>query len=317
VVHLTVGSTTGDADGVPVDDSTVFDLASLTKVMATTTAVLALADTGRLSLADPLGRYVPAFADGVRARITLRHLLTHTAGLLDSRRYYREHSGREEVLAAVAAEPLLAAPGERVVYSDLGFLVLGQVVEIVSGIGLDDAVAALVLDPLGLHRTAYRPLCSPALAAGPFAVTTEPGAHRAVGLPHDRNAQACGDVAGHAGLFSVLDDVARYAAWWAGDAGGPVSPATRAEAMRCLTDGLGGRRGLGWMCRGDGGDVLAGGWGAASVLHTGFTGTSLAVDPARGWWAVLLTNAVHLGRDRPAVGALRTEVHRLLAEALL
>jgi CubicO group peptidase (beta-lactamase class C family) len=316
VVRVTAG---GTGSGLPIGGETVFDLASLTKVMATTPAVLALADLGEVELTDPVGRWVPGFRDGARAVITLRQLLTHTGGLLDSRRYYRFCASADEVLAAVAAEPLVTTPGERVGYSDLGFLLLGRVVERVTGRPLDQACAELVHRPLGLARTGYRPLRHPLLAAGPFAVTTEPGAEPAVGRPHDRNAQACGDVAGHAGLFAVLDDVAAYAAWWAGPAGGPVSPAARAAAMRCATEGLGGCRGLGWLVHGDGDerhDFLGPGWSPAAVLHTGFTGTSIAVDPARGWWAVLLTAAVHLGRDRPEVGRLRARVHQQVAAVL-
>lgn len=316
LVRITCGTTSGTGDGVPVDGTTVFDLASLTKVMAMTPVVLALRDAGRLALSDPVGRYLPTFATGDRTGIRLDSLLTHTAGLRASRRFYHFCSTAREVLAAVAAEPLVAAPGERVIYSDLGFLLLGRVVEVVTGQPLDEACAELVHRPLGLARTGYRPLRHPLLASGPFAVTTEPGAKPAVGRPHDRNAQACGDVAGHAGLFSVLDDVAAYASWWAGTAPGPVAPATRAEAMRCATDGLGGRRGLGWMTRGDGDDFLDAAWSPAAVLHTGFTGTSVVVDPQRGWWTCLLTAAVHLGRDRPEVGELRAEVHRRAAAAL-
>jgi CubicO group peptidase (beta-lactamase class C family) len=317
VLRLTSGSTAAPSDaGVPVDPSTVFDLASLTKVMATTPTVLALADLGRLTLSDPVGRYVPGFLDGARDDIHLWHLLTHTAGLRDSRRFYRKCTSATEVLEAVVAEPAVGAAGERVVYSDLGFLLLGHVVELVTGLRLDAACAALVHEPLGLTRTAYRPLDRPALAGGPFAATTEPGAPPVVGLPHDRNAQACDGVAGHAGLFSTLDDVAAYAAWWTGTGDGPVSARTRVEAMRCATDGLGGRRGLGWAARGDAADFLGEGWSGAAVTHTGFTGTSIAVDPGHGWWACLLTNAVHLGRDRPEVGTLRTELHRLLVPLL-
>lgn len=316
LIRTTCGTTTADGAGPAVEPGTVFDLASLTKVMATTPAVLALADAGELTLSDPVGRFVPGFRDGVRAGITVRHLLAHTGGLLASRRYYRSCSTRGELLAAVIAEPLVTAPGERVVYSDLGFLLLGQVVEAAAGAPLDAACSALVHAPLGLTRTGYRPLAHPGLAGAPVAVTTEPGAEPAVGRPHDRNAQACGDVAGHAGLFSVLDDVAAYAAWWAADAGGPVVPATRAEAMRCATEGRGGRRGLGWQLAGDDENFLDASWPGSTVLHTGFTGTSIAVDAVSGWWACLLTNAVHLGRDRPEVGALRTRVHRLVAAAL-
>ena len=316
VGRLVVGAAELSADGsVPLTEDTLFDLASLTKVMATAPAVLALHDRGSLSLDDPLRRYLTAFGDDGRADIRLRHLLTHSAGLLGSRRFYLSCSDPGELRAAVLTEPLVGVPGRQVVYSDLGFLLLGWVVETVTGLPLDEACAALIHEPMGLTRTAYRP--PDRLAALQVAATTEPGADPTPGAPHDRNARLARGVAGHAGLFSTLGDVARYAAWWADGAGGPVSAATRAEAMRCQTPGLDGRRGYGWVTRGDAADFLDEAWSGAAVSHTGFTGTSLAVDPEHGWWVCLLTNAVHLGRDRPEVDGLRGRVYRLAAQALM
>jgi CubicO group peptidase (beta-lactamase class C family) len=128
---------------------------------------------------------------------------------------------------------------------------------------------------------------------------------------HDENAAAGGGVAGHAGLFGPLDAVVHCLASWF--AGGPLlTEPVRAGALRDRTAGLGGHRGLGWTCRGDRYDILSTGWGVAAVSHTGFTGTSVALDPGTGRWAVLLTNAVHFGRGRDAVFAARRRWHAAL-----
>ena len=315
VGQLVLGAAELAPDGdVPLTADTLFDLASLTKVTATAPAVLALHDGGSLSLDDPLVRYVPDFRGPGREAVRLRHLLTHTAGLLGSRRFYLSCTTPAELRTAVVTEPLVGAPGRQVGYSDLGFLLLGWVVEAVTGLPLDEACAALLYEPLGLAHTTYRP--AGRLPDVRTATTTEPGATPAPGAPHDRNARLAGGVAGHAGLFSTLGDVARYAAWWAGTDRGPVTPATRAEAMRCSTRGLDGRRGHGWATRGDTVDFLDDAWSGAAVTHTGFTGTSLAIDPERGWWLCLLTSAVHLGRDRPEVADLRARAHRMAARVL-
>jgi CubicO group peptidase (beta-lactamase class C family) len=120
-------------------------------------------------------------------------------------------------------------------------------------------------------------------------------------------------VAGHAGLFAPVADLARFAAWWVSDGGGPVSAALRRAAAGCQTAGLAGRRGLAWACAGDSMDIAGGSWPRGAVSHSGFTGTSLALDPESGGWLVLLTNAVHFGRDHTAIRALRREVHAAAA----
>jgi CubicO group peptidase (beta-lactamase class C family) len=298
----------GQADAIagrPIRADTVFDLASLTKLVATTTVTLALAARGELRLDDPVAGYLP---DAVACRdgVTVTHLLTHTSGLPGSRRFYRWCRSGADLLRDLHQTPAGQPPGSRVAYSDPGFILLGEVVAAVAGEPLDAAVGRLVTGPLGMTGTRFRP-------NGPaerFAATERRGDGTAwTGVVHDENARLLGGVAGHSGLFAPADDLARFAAWWVGDDDAVVPAGLRRAAATCQTGDLGGRRGYGWACSGDAFDILGGRWPPTAVSHTGFTGTSLALDPASGLWVVLLTNAVHAGRDPTAVQALRRAVH--------
>jgi CubicO group peptidase (beta-lactamase class C family) len=303
-------TTPGSARAMVAD--TLFDLASLTKVVGATTAVLALAGCRALGPGDPVTRYLPGFTACREGPVTIRHLLTHTSGLPDTRKFYQWCTSREELIHDLLATPLEAPPGTRVIYSDLGFMALGEIVAAVTGEPLGVAVRRLVTEPLGMSGTGFN------VAARPerFAATE----CRADGTPwtgivHDENARLMGGAAGHAGLFSTVADLARFAAWWVSDYGRPVPAPLRRDAESCQTSGLGGRRGLGWVSGGDRFDILGGHWPATAVSHTGFTGTSLALDSASGVWVVLLTNAVHFGRDATAVKAMRRSVHAAVAAA--
>ncbi|HEY1322656.1 MAG TPA: serine hydrolase domain-containing protein [Streptosporangiaceae bacterium] len=299
----------GQADataGRPMRADTIFDIASLTKVVATTTVTLALAGQGELALGDPVAGYLPdarACRDG---HVTIAHLLTHTSGLPDSRRFYRWCGSRAELLRDLHQTPLAVPPGSRVAYSDLGFMLLGEVAAAVAGEPLDTALRRLVTGPLGLTATGF----GPNGPAARFAATECRGDGTAwTGTVHDENTRLMGGVAGHAGLFGPAADLARFAAWWVSASDAVVPAALRRAAATCQTEGLGGRRGYGWACPGDAFDILGGRWPPTAVSHTGFTGTSLALDPVSGVWVVLLTNAVHAGRDAAAVKELRRAVH--------
>jgi CubicO group peptidase (beta-lactamase class C family) len=327
----------------PMTADTVFDLASLTKVVATLPALLHLAGRAGIGLDEPVRRYLPAFAGPGKDQVTVRQLLLHTSGLPGSRRYYQRWREAAEIRAAALAEPLVARPGTVFCYTDVGFITLGELAAAVSGRGLGELVQDVVCAPLGLTATRYLP---PASWAGRIAATEPVRGRAKVGVVHDENAEALGGVAGHAGLFGTAADLARYASVWAGDgaagssgsarSGSPGSPglagwagwagdgpparALRAEALRGQTRGLdgGGRRGLGWGLRGDVWDNMGDGWPASGAGHTGFTGTSLSVDPRTGLWAVLLTNAVHFGRGpEQSVVGLRKQVHAAVAATLL
>jgi serine-type D-Ala-D-Ala carboxypeptidase len=298
--------------GAPVTADTVFDLASLTKVVATLPCVLHLVELGEIDLDDPVTRYLPAFDHG-RTRVTLRHLLAHTSGLPDSRPFYRTGSTPAQRWRAVTTAPLTAEPDAAMVYSDIGFLLLGLVVEAVTGAGLDDVAATTVFEPLGMASTRYRP---PESWWSRCAATEPDGTGvPKIGIVHDENAEALGGVAGHAGLFGTAPDIARYIAVWIDPAADLIRPDLRAEALRCQTARLGARRGLGWTLRGDRWDHMGSAWPRTGAGHTGFTGTSVGFDPPSGEWAVLLTNGVHLGRDARTVIALRRAVHDAVAGA--
>ena len=297
----------------PMTVDTLFDIASLTKVVGTTTAVLALVSQGELDLDAPSGRHLPGFTALREGQVTLRQLLTHTSGLPDTRKFYQWCSSGEELVHDLFNTPLEAPPGTRVAYSDLGFLALGEIVAAVTDTTLDAAVTALVTGPLGLADTGY----NPAAAAGRFAATER----QADGTPlvrivHDENARLMGGVAGHAGLFSTAADLAAFCAWWVSDSDTAVPAALRREAESAQTDGRNGSRGLGWTRRGDPYDILGGSWPGTAVSHTGFTGTALALDSPSGIWEVLLTNAVHFGRDATAVKSLRRTFSTATAKAL-
>ncbi len=305
----------------PVQPGTVFDLASLTKVAATTTVTLALAARGLIGLDDPVVRHLPAAAQLATAGVTVRQLLTHTSGLPGSVKFYEWCADRGQLLRELYAMPLEVPPGTRVEYSDLGFMLLGELAEAVTGEPLDSLFRRLVAGPLGLADTGYRLGSPPGGRPAQRFAATELRADQTpwTGIVHDENARLMGGVAGHAGLFSTAADLARFAAWWAGheDGTGPVPAALRRESERCQTPGLGGRRGLGWTRIGDRYDVLGEAWPDSAVSHTGFTGTSLALDAPSGVWVVLLTNDVHYGRGRAVIRPLRESVHAAVAAALL
>lgn len=312
------GPVRGGAFGAGVTAQTGYDLASLTKITATLPLVLRLVEAGGLGLDDPVARHLPGFADGPASgsgkdRVTLRHLLAHSSGLPAHREVWRLPGTAQDRFAAVLAEPLESAPGSVVRYSDLGFILLGRIVADVAGQPLDRAFAELVAAPLGLTATGYRPAVPTAATEANWFDDPERQDPKS-GVVHDENAESLGGVAGHAGLFGTASDLATYlrAGWLAPDS--PISSsALRAEALRCQTEGLDGRRGLGWTLRGDSFDFLPDAWPPTAAGHTGFTGTSMALDPVTGIWAVLLTNAVLFGREN-RTRELRRALHGAITE---
>ena len=303
-------------EGPDVTPDTRYDLASLTKVVATLPSVLKLVAAGEIDLDHPVGRFFssagwlqqPSLADA-----PVRALLTHTSGLPAWRPLFAEVSERRTALAAVLQSPL-ERPGE-VVYSDLGFMLLGALVERVAHEPLDAFAAREVFGPLGMFDTSFGPL-----VGVPVAATEDCGWRDRVleGEVHDENATVWEGVAGHAGLFGTATDLARYVhAWLTREPRlGPEALLTEATQEQAVAgDGMaaGARRGLGWTLSGPGGFAGA---GAGGYGHTGFTGTSLWIDPEAGHAVVLLSNRVHPRRGSPdGIGRVRVAFHEAVRGA--
>ncbi len=318
------GQVDGAAGSARVTDSTLYDLASLTKVIATTTAIMMLVDQQKLDVDAPVARYLPEWqGDAAKNAVTVRQLLLHDAGLPAWEPLWKDTRGKDAYLARVAATPLEYPPGTKTVYSDLGGMLLGFLVERISGEPLDDFFQQRIAAPLGLRETGFNPLdpASPmhdGRAAedltgriAPTEVDTVFRMTHVHGRVHDENGFAMGGVSGHAGLFSSARDMAGFAQLLLD--GGALSGVrlVQERTLRRFTQRASdaSSRALGWDT--PSANSSAGDWfSSRSFGHTGFTGTSLWIDPERDVFLVLLTNRVDPSRDNPLIAPLR----RALAE---
>lgn len=319
-VHRALGWAAVHPRRRPMTPGTLFDLASLTKVMATLPAVLRLVEMGEIRLDDPLHLFFPEHRGEGREQIRIRHLLTHTAGLPPGSPALREPAAsREERIARLAEIRPEAPPGTRIIYSDLGFILLGELVSRVSGRPLERFVREQVHGPLGLAETGYLPRGERAASAAATEFREELGRFQC-GDVHDQTAAALGGVAGHAGLFGTAPEVAAYGQMWLDGGRGVLSPAAVAAATQDQTPHIDGpeHRGLGWIVAHERAAFLSCGdlFSIGSFGHTGFTGTSLWVDPHRRLVVALLTNRVHFGRTDHII-RLRPRFHNAVAAALV
>jgi CubicO group peptidase (beta-lactamase class C family) len=304
------------AERRPMALDTLFDVASLTKVLATLPAVLVLLEQGAFRLDDRVGQFFPAFAGGGKDDVRIRHLLTHTAGLAPWLPLEQVEGTRQERIERVLTAPLQETPGQSVIYSDLSFILLGEIVTAVSGLPLDRFVRERIFGPLGLPTATFNP--APDLRERCAATEyREHLGHHQVGEVHDQRATCLGGVAGHAGLFASAAEVAACGQMWLRGGAPVLAPATVAAATRDLTPGMADARGLGWMVLRPGAELMSCGdlFTPGSFGHTGFTGTSLWVDPARQLVVALLTNNVHFGRSDVAI-RLRPRFHNAVAAAV-
>lgn len=302
---------------VPRPDSTLWDVASITKVVSTTSIAMRLVDKGKLDLDAPVRRYLPRFSGGLKNTVTVRMLLNHTSGLKSYVPFYLKARGsRARAIDLLYAQPLVRTPGDSAEYSDLNALFLGLIEERISGIPLDQLATREVFEPLGLTQTRYRP---PARAK-PRIVPSGIWRGRPVpGDVNDQNAAAMGGVAGHAGVFSTGLDLARYAQVWLNSGRGPDGQWVSTETVRrFLVKGpRSGSRLLGWdtpEMKPDEPSVFGSLVSDASYGHTGFTGTELWVDPTRDLFLVFLTNRAFDPRVRESLKELKV-VRAALSDA--
>jgi CubicO group peptidase (beta-lactamase class C family) len=298
------------------DENTMWDMASLSKVIGTTTAAMQLWEEGRLNLEAPVQKYIPEFTGKNKELVTVRNLLTHSSGLPAWRPLYKEARTPEEAVQLVFTTPLDTLPNVRMVYSDLGIITLGKIIERISGESLDGYLALHVFGPLGMKSTMYRP---PAWMRQRIAPTErDPWRGRLVyGEVHDENSYALGGVAGHAGLFSTGHDLAIFAQMYLN--GGVhdsvrIVSETAVKTFTQVQDSTLSNRALGW-------EVPSGTNSAGHLLskhafgHTGFTGTSIWMDPDRDLFVILLTNRVDPSRESRGIYAVRPALADAVAEA--
>ena len=315
--HRAYGMASTQPVNAVAQGNTIYDAASLTKVIATTPAVLLLHERGKLNIEDPVHRHLPEFIDQGREAITIRQLLTHTSGLRPDISV-NGWNGHQECIAKCVAEIPRAAPDERFIYSDINFQLLDEIVRRVSGKRLDVFCAEEIFGPLKMHDTGYNP---PATKHARIAPTTVADGKALRGVVHDPRARKTSGIAGHAGLFTTAPDLARYARMLlqAGELDGVQLLKT--ETVQLMTSvqtppTLPARRGLGWDIDTGYSSPRGHKFPLGSFGHTGFTGPSLWIDPYSKTFVVFLCNRVHPTERGPSVVPLRRTLGTLAAEAV-
>ena len=308
------GRFTYDPDSLSVATDTVLDLASVSKVIATTTVAAILHERGKLGMDDCVADLAPQFGthDIRRYDVTIRHLLTHTSGLPAYVRLFEHANSRNELLAAAYATPLEADPGVRTEYSDIGFILLGDILEKITDEPLDQFCQREIFNPLGLKHTRF---CPPPEWRNQIPPTRDDRTFRkkiVQGEVNDENAWVMGGVAGHAGVFSTAPDVAEFAQCWL--RGG--SPILKAETVSEFTRQQSSTsRALGWdrpTPPSSSGQYFS----SQSYGHLGYTGTSLWIDPIRELVVVLLTNRTWPDAKNQAIKQIRPRFHDAVVESL-
>lgn len=316
--HKAFGTYSYDPYSRKVDPNSIYDMASITKVAATTISIMKLYEEGKINLDDPVAKYIPKFAQNGKEKVTIKNLLLHNSGLPSWKPFYQICKTPEEILDSIYAQPLVYKTGDSTVYSDLGFITLGKVVEVVTGKTLDQYVKETFYIPLGMKSTTFLPPKEWLDIIAPTEYDSSTGSF-IHGVVHDENARALGGVSGHAGLFSNARDLAVLMQMIlnGGEYGGKRF--FKKETVELFTKRYPNNRGLGWdnALSPYGRSALDGAFGENAFGHTGFTGTSVYVYPEKNLIAVLLTNRVHPTRANNKHIQLRKIVHKTIAKAVI
>lgn len=307
-----------EPEAISID--TMYDMASLTKVVCTTSMIMLLVQDGTIRLDDPVSRFIPEYKGEGKDETTLRHLITHTSGLPPFKRYFEkfpERNARQKIVADICETPLQSKPGEKFVYSDLGFILLGEIVERVTGMGLDKVAAQRIFQPLGMKDTMFnppdelKPRCAP---------TEKRNGKFIRGEVHDGNAWVQNGVSGHAGLFSTADDLALFCQMLlnGGHLGHRIifSPLTVKAMTSPQIHANGEVRGLGWDIDSHYSYVRGDFFSKESYGHTGWTGTSLWISPPDKCAIILLTNRNHPDESGD-VKRLRAIISNIVASSII
>ena len=316
------GKQTYEAKAPTVRPDTIYDVASLTKPVVTATLVAMLVAAGRLDLDAPVGMYLPEWPAEPqpewRRKVTLRHLLTHTSGLPAHKDYFLTTKGKRAMLAKIFAEPLGYEPETKSEYSDLGFILLGEIVERAAGKPLDALARERIFAPLGMKDSMFNPPKSLRPRIAPTENDTAFRKRLVQGEVHDENAWAMGGVAGHSGLFSTAADLAAFCETLLNGGIYAHQRVLRRAAIEQFTAAqplAAGTRALGWTVPTEG-SSSGHYFSPRSYGHSGFTGTSIWVDPEKSLFVILLTNRVYPTRENDKIQKVRPALHDAMVEAL-
>lgn len=318
ILEEAVGYNSTEEDKVLMSKDHLFDVASLTKVMATLPAILKLLADAEIYLYDRVASLLPSFGQNGKEDVTIKQLLTHSSGLIAHRPYFERKLNYEEVLNEIYKDQLVYKPDSNTIYSDLGFITLGEIVKVVSGIPLQEFVQKYIFEPLRMDQTTFLPKVERSRIA-PTEYLEHLIGHK-YGIVHDDNTEFMGGISGHAGLFSTIGDIAKYCDMLENEGfynGKQVlNPAWLRKSRENCTPFSEEVRGLGWQLKGSGacpaGDLMS----FNTYGHTGFTGTSFYLDPESETTVILLTNRVYFGRHDRMI-RLRPRLHNLIAANLL
>ena len=321
IVHeKAYGRMTYDPTAVPVSTDALFDLASVTKVIATTSAVMHLVDEKRIALNDPVVKFIPEFGQNGKDKVTLYNLMVHNSGLQAWRKYYEICDSPKCELDSIFSAPLVYRTGDSTIYSDLGLITMGKVIENVTNTSLDKYVDSVFFKPLGMKNTMYNPPQAVWGKVVPTEVDSQwKKTYRAVkGRVHDENAATLGGVSGHAGLFSTASDLVKILQM---ELNGGIYGGTRyllEETIKQFTKRQSDQssRGIGWDTKSSESSFSGKYTSAKTFLHTGFTGTSVVVDPDKKVIVVFLTNRVYPTRNSSKIFKIRPAVHNAIFQSL-
>jgi CubicO group peptidase (beta-lactamase class C family) len=306
-----------DETSSKVSITTVFDLASLTKVIATTTAAMICVDRNLFNLDDPVSKYIPEFSENGKENITIRNLLLHNSGLPAWKKFYNQSMDVESIIKNIYATKPEYSSGIKTVYSDLGIIVLGKLIETVTGKKLNEFCHEEIFLPLEMNDTYFNPPDSVKYRIPPTEFDKQWRKKLVQGEVHDETSSLLGGVAGHAGLFSTARDLSKLCQMLLDEGIYKGKPIIKAETIKLFTKRFSPQssRALGWDIKSETKSSAGSKFSNASFGHTGFTGTSVWIDPERKVFVVFLSNRVYPSRENKKIIRVRPELHDAVIDA--
>ncbi len=320
IFEQSFGTFTYKSQSPKIEVNSIFDLASLTKVVATTTTTMILYDQGRLQLDWKVIDIVPAFQGKDKEKVTIRHLLTHTSGLPGWIRFYLDLSGKERIIQEICDTELENEPGATYVYSDLGMIMMQKILETIAQKPLDQLVLDYISIPLYMKRTIYNPDSSLINEIVPTEISEW---HKKLvhGFVHDENTYVMGGISGHAGLFSTVQDLSVFCQMYLNRGLYDNKRILKTETIELFTTRQnlieGSTRALGWDTRSEQNSMAGDFMSMRAFGHSGFTGTTIWIDPENEVFVVLLTNRVYPTRENRKISRVRPKVHNYVMKAVL